>query len=411
MCDRAFAKNKYRITSANQCLLTDVQTSFNAQVLQQSIVLMDSDETISIKAEPDILEEGSVSVHPARWISEVVVEPTFSLHHQANHHYWHSVQPMEPNKVYQLPTLLQPAPLACEYLERGRGAERGERAERIVMPDGREISPRPLLPMPATFQCDICHRKFTRQSNLAEHTLRHGGESFQCEVCHKKFTCARYLTRHSRIHTDDGSPKKAESSRQHNKHIDKGYTCTFCEKSFSCKSHLVAHTRIHTGEKPYACDVCNKLFNHKSHLNAHTRIHTGEKPFQCRICQKPFRDPSNLAGHMRVHNGLKPFACAVCSEEFTHSSMLKKHEKLHADHKVFPCEICGKVLTDNSKLKNHMKTHAEKSMCTVCNKSFTPRKSAIKDLACPDCTREYGERIKLDRGDNGSFMIYTVSGQ
>ena len=60
--------------------------------------------------------------------------------------------------------------------------------------------------------CNVCHRKFSWESNLQQHMLSHTGE--------------------------------------------KPHVCTHCGKQFSLKGTLTRHIRTHTKEKPYSCSHC-----------------------------------------------------------------------------------------------------------------------------------------------------------
>ncbi|CAJ0920947.1 unnamed protein product, partial [Ranitomeya imitator] len=125
----------------------------------------------------------------------------------------------------------------------------------------------------------------------------HGEKPYQCEECHKCFSKNNLLTVHKRIHSGE-----------------RPYQCIECPKSFSVISHLRVHRRTHTGERPYQCTECTKSFSDYSSMVRHLRVHSGAKPYLCTICSKSFREKSHLTVHKRTHTGERPYKCDECDE-------------------------------------------------------------------------------------------------
>lgn len=64
-------------------------------------------------------------------------------------------------------------------------------------------APSPPLPAPAddkTFQCDICSRFFSTNSNLSKHKKKHGEKLYSCEICNKMFYRKDVMQEHHRRH-------------------------------------------------------------------------------------------------------------------------------------------------------------------------------------------------------------------
>ena len=80
-------------------------------------------------------------------------------------------------------------------------------------------------------KCEFCNKTFLIK-NLATHTKTHTAEKpNECDVCHKRFIRASDLVRHNRTHTGENP-----------------YECDICNKRFTQAGALVVHKRTHNGE-------------------------------------------------------------------------------------------------------------------------------------------------------------------
>lgn len=73
-----------------------------------------------------------------------------------------------------------------------------------------ERGPTPLRKQkhPATFQCSLCPKKFTRAYNLRSHLRTHTDERpFVCTVCGKSFARQHDLKRHEGLHVKEAKPE------------------------------------------------------------------------------------------------------------------------------------------------------------------------------------------------------------
>ncbi|KJR88646.1 c2h2 type zinc finger domain containing protein [Sporothrix schenckii 1099-18] len=100
--------------------------------------------------------------------------------------------------------------------------------------------------------------------------------TFQCSLCPKRFTRAYNLRSHLRTHTDE-----------------RPFVCTFCGKAFARQHDRKRHESLHSGEKKFVCkgDLkvggewgCGRRFARADALGRHFRSEAG------RICIKPLLD-------------------------------------------------------------------------------------------------------------------------
>lgn len=160
-----------------------------------------------------------------------------------------------------------------------------------------------------TFECHICHRKFSYQISLNLHVKSHANvRNHLCTLCGKTFFYSSALVYHMRMHTNERS-----------------FKCEYCDKTFYMKSALKRHTRIHTDDRPYVCGFCDKGFRSNGEKRKHEMIHTGEKPHKCRFCPKTFTSRYNQLVHHMAHSG--PHECDHCSHSFIEIEFLRRHLK------------------------------------------------------------------------------------
>jgi hypothetical protein len=100
--------------------------------------------------------------------------------------------------------------------------------------------------------------------------------TFQCTLCPKRFTRAYNLRSHLRTHTDE-----------------RPFVCTVCGKAFARQHDRKRHEGLHSGEKKFVCkgDLkaggqwgCGRRFARADALGRHFRSEAG------RICIKPLLD-------------------------------------------------------------------------------------------------------------------------
>ncbi|KAI0966778.1 hypothetical protein F4678DRAFT_266140 [Xylaria arbuscula] len=104
--------------------------------------------------------------------------------------------------------------------------------------------------------------------------------TFQCTLCPKRFTRAYNLRSHLRTHTDE-----------------RPFVCTVCGKAFARQHDRKRHEGLHTGEKKFVCKGelkaggqwgCGRRFARADALGRHFRSEAG------RICIKPLLDEEML---------------------------------------------------------------------------------------------------------------------
>ena len=134
--------------------------------------------------------------------------------------------------------------------------------------------------------CSTCKRTFHKKIELKRHNEYYHDKSatFQCDICNKRFILASKLRSHLETeHSAGGTTTK----------------CNLCGKFIS--SNLTAHIKlVHESVKPFSCDKCNLYFPFKSGLIKHEKaVHEKLKEHICGQCGKQFSRKAHLEYHKR----------------------------------------------------------------------------------------------------------------
>uniref|UniRef100_A0A8C5HPD9 C2H2-type domain-containing protein n=1 Tax=Gouania willdenowi TaxID=441366 RepID=A0A8C5HPD9_GOUWI len=198
------------------------------------------------------------------------------------------------------------------------------------------------------------------QKDMERHLKTHTGEKpFECELCHKRFSRRDKLNVHSRLHTGE-----------------KPHKCKHCAYAAADSSSLKKHLRIHYDERPFKCQICPYASRNSSQLTVHLRSHTGDAPFQCQQCDAKFKINSDLKRHVRIHSGEKPYQCEFCEYRCAMKGNLKSHVHIkHGTEHSFQCALCHFTCTNRTALRQHAREHrpAQPLRCPTCSYSCSSR--------------------------------------
>ena len=116
----------------------------------------------------------------------------------------------------------------------------------------------------ATFECNICGKKFGEPYTLSTHKKVHssGGRKFLCAVCGKGFVNKSKLNEHTKYHALNR------------------VTCAHCSTTVGDKKSLQDHLKVcskcpgadqltEEQKKPFKCDYCYHRYVHNKDLRHH----------------------------------------------------------------------------------------------------------------------------------------------
>lgn len=160
---------------------------------------------------------------------------------------------------------------------------------------------------PATFQCTLCSRRYTRAFNLRNHLRTHSEERpFVCGVCGKSFT------------------------RDHDRKT---------------------HEKLHSGEKPWVCGGtlhngehwgCGWRYARKSNLQRHFQSDSGRR------CIKPLHDQKTLKGNATA--GLMDAERRRMTSDFPVLTQ-PQAQQMHVEHRAEPILTAIAMPSDNQRIQ------------------------------------------------------------
>ncbi|XP_071381667.1 zinc finger protein 64 isoform X1 [Centroberyx affinis] len=224
------------------------------------------------------------------------------------------------------------------------------------------------------FECELCHKRFSRRDKLNMHSRSHTGEKpHKCKHCSYAAADSSSLKKHLRIHYDERPfkcqicPYASRNSSQLTVHLrshtgDAPFQCQQCDAKFKINSDLKRHIRIHSGEKPYKCDFCEYRCAMKGNLKSHIQIkHGTDNSFHCLHCDFQCANKTTLRQHTREHQPVQPIQCSKCTYSCSSKGALKVHERIHSEERPFKCDFCNFSSKQRSNLVIHKKKcHSDK---------------------------------------------------
>ncbi|XP_062906496.1 PR domain zinc finger protein 15 isoform X4 [Mobula hypostoma] len=288
-----------------------------------------------------------------------------------------------------------------------------------------------------TFQCDMCFRFFSTNSNLSKHKKKHGDKKFSCDTCGKMFYRKDVMLDHQRRHTEGGKRVKKDESEPNGvvKYKKEPSGCPVCGKVFSCRSNMNKHLLTH-GDKKYTCEICGRKFYRVDVLRDHTHVHfkdialmneqqreqfisklgiaaeetedtsdgLGEPiphKYSCKKCQATFAKGSQYLKHLMEIHKEKGYGCAICNRRFALKATYHAHMVIHREELpdsdpnvqkyIHPCDICGRIFNSTGNLERHKIIHTgvKSHTCEQCGKSFARRDMLKEHMRVHDNVRDY----------------------
>uniref|UniRef100_A0A3B3ZFV4 Uncharacterized protein n=1 Tax=Periophthalmus magnuspinnatus TaxID=409849 RepID=A0A3B3ZFV4_9GOBI len=284
-----------------------------------------------------------------------------------------------------------------------------------------------------TFQCDICSRFFSTNSNLSKHKKKHGDKLYSCEICNKMFYRKDVMLEHHRRHGNTKREDLEANGEENIKYRKEPSPCPICGKVFSCRSNMNKHLLTH-GDKKYTCEICGRKFFRVDVLRDHIHVHfkdialmdeqeredfikkigisaedseeTDEEDeledperhkYNCKKCQLSFAKGKEYLKHIMEQHKERGYGCGICNRRFALKATYNAHLVIHREQLpdpavqyIHPCEVCGRIFNSYGNLERHKIIHTVKShSCDKCGKSFA-RKDMLKEhLRVHDDIRDY----------------------
>ena len=134
--------------------------------------------------------------------------------------------------------------------------------------------------------CPDCGVSFPTPDTLQRRRYSHKSDHvFQCDICGKTCTFQSDLDRHKEKHNEETPWHCTEND---------------CGRDFKHKAELVAHQVVHTGEL-FECEYAGCHYSNRDPRNVkrHYRKHTHEKKVKCKRCERKFTYYQQMKRHLQ----------------------------------------------------------------------------------------------------------------
>ena len=291
--------------------------------------------------------------------------------------------------------------------------------------DDKEYLGREIKASELKYCCDVCNKKFVKESILRKHAGIHRViSSVSCKLCYKSMARINDLKRHeNRAHKEDRQFLERPIDPSELK-----FVCDICQKCFVTSGIMQKHKSECETVASFTCNLCRKKvkrINEKKHNNNHARkgdekylgrdIQDSELVHKCQICDARFITENILENHVVNHDmveheylkqeclipkkGRSYFKCKFCYSEFDRFSVFVKHilsahksdkkllrEKITQRECTFGCSNCILSFISKDVLDYHMSKHgtnkknpidinAKLVKCDSCTSTFKLQKS------------------------------------
>jgi len=237
-------------------------------------------------------------------------------------------------------------------------------------------------------------KAFVHPVNGLQSDKKYGRSGLLCDLCGKVCRNSREFYEHSVVHGGAVIEQEGKDADVQNDDGGRKYVCEMCGKVCLRPSALASHRRFHIRDQAHSCMHCGKMFTMKKNLERHQRQHTGERQLICEHCGRSFMHRASLRDHKsRQHHDKVAteidslsFRCKRCGERFSQISLLRQHiVELHrpvAPKERSLCTLCGKSFSCKFTLSMHMRLHTGERPhgCSQCDRSF-PTRAALRQHA------------------------------
>ncbi|KAG7282647.1 hypothetical protein CRUP_017573, partial [Coryphaenoides rupestris] len=218
-----------------------------------------------------------------------------------------------------------------------------------------------------SFQCDICSRFFSTNSNLSKHKKKHGEKLFSCQVCSKMFYRKDVMQEHHRRHGMAPKHLKREelevSGEEGAKYRKEPSPCPICGKDIALMDEQERQGFIK--KIGISVDDSDDSDEDDDDDDDEEEDDPGHHKYNCKKCQLSFAKGREYLKHIMEQHKERGYGCAICHRRFALKATYNAHLVIHREQLpdpavqkyIHPCEICGRIFNSIGNLERHKIIH------------------------------------------------------